>query len=356
MHLSWESVPLTKRHALTISRGTITGAVSVVVGVEADGITGYGEMAPSTVTGDTPESCVVDLRRWEPVLERHHPSQRQAVHHDIAELGGGSATVCALDQAMHDWIGKRAGLPLWQLWGLDRTPIPPTSLTIGINPPHVVRAVTAEILSRTHARILKVKLGSPEGIEHDREVLAAAQEAAAPFGDIVWRVDANGGWNVPSALSMLPWLAERGVELVEQPLAQGAEDQLPVLFHRTPLPLYADESVATASDIPGLADRVHGVNLKLMKAGGITEAFRLIHTARAHGLRVMIGCMGESSLSISAGAQLAPLLDAVDLDSHLNLVDDPFVGPLYSDGTVWPSNGPGLGVTRRVTKQQEEQQ
>ncbi len=350
MQLSWERVELTKRHPLTISRGTIAGATSVIVSVEADGIVGRGEMAPSSVTGDTPESGEADLAGWQLQLETRHPLQRQLIEADIAAADGecgGSATRCAVDVALHDWAGQRAGLALWKLWGLDRDCIAPTSLTVGLNPPDVVRQVTTEILARTKARILKVKLGSPAGLDHDRDVFRAAVEAATAFGPITWRVDANGGWTVLSAQIMIPWLAEHGVEMVEQPLAKGDEDGLVALHHFSVLPIFVDESVSTARDIVWLADRVDGVNLKLMKTGGITEAIRLIHTARAHGLNVMIGCMGESSLSIAAGAHLAPLVDAIDLDSHLNLINDPFTGTQFVNGRVLPGDGPGLGITRR---------
>ena len=350
MQLSWERVELTKRHPLTISRGTIAGATSVIVSVEEDGIVGRGEMAPSSVTGDTPESAEDDLARWQLRLEKRHPLQRQLIEADIAASDvewGGSATRCALDVALHDWAGHRAGLSLWKLWGLDRDRIAPTSLTVGLNPADVVRQVTAEILSRTNARILKVKLGSPAGLDHDRDVFSAAVEAAVAFGPIIWRVDANGGWTVPSAQMMIPWLAERGVEMVEQPLAKGDEEGLVAVHHFSALPVFVDESISTARDIVSLADRVDGVNLKLMKTGGISEALRLIHTARAHGLKVMIGCMGESSLSIAAGAQLSALVDAVDLDSHLNLINDPFTGTRFVNGRVLPGDGPGLGISRR---------
>ncbi len=161
---------------------------------------------------------------------------------------------------------------------------------------------------------------------------------------MVWRVDANGGWDVEGALAMDRWLADRGVELVEQPLPQGHEHELPALHRGSSLPIVADESVRTSADVAALADRVDGVNLKLMKCGGLDEALRIIHTARAHGLSVMIGCMGESSLAIGAGAQLAPFVDHLDLDSHLNLLDDPFDGPTFTDGVVRPSDRPGLGV------------
>lgn len=345
MRLSWTSVTLTKRHPLTISRGTITGSTNVVVRVDHDGVIGLGEMAPSDVTGDDPDSAGAAVSRWNDALEDLAPTARQAVERRLADDAAGPATRAALDMALHDWLGRRAGLPLWQLLGGDRDATPPTSLTIGIDPPDVVRERVPEVLARTGARVLKVKLGQPGGADADRDLMVAAQEAAAGAGFApAWRVDANGGWDAATAAPMIEWLAGRGVELVEQPLAEGDEDALPPLVERSPLPVYLDESIRTSADVARFADRMHGANLKLMKCGGITEAMRIVHVARAHGLGVMIGCMGESSLSIAAGAQVAPFVDHVDLDSHLNLIDDPFVGVPCVDGVVRASDGTGLGV------------
>ena len=345
MQVTIERFELRKRHALTISRGTITGSVNLVVRVTHDGITGLGEMAPGDVN-ETADAAEADLAEWATMIEALAPWEQQRIEDVLRERPGRSAAAAALDLALHDWLGQRAGLPLWRLWGLSLDRIVPTSLTVGINPPEVVREKVPEILTRTSARLLKVKLGSPDGAEHDRASFAAAQEAAAATTDdpIGWRVDANGGWEPDVALAMIAWLADRGVEYVEQPLARGRESELPHVFARTRLPIYADESVRVAADVPALADRVHGVNLKLMKTGGLREALRLVHTARAHGLGVMIGCMGESSLSITAGAHLSPLVDHVDLDSHLNLLDDPFVGATWTGGRVVPGDRPGLGV------------
>lgn len=345
MRVTIERFELRKRHALTISRGTITGSVNLLVRVTHDGITGLGEMAPGDVR-ETADAAEADLAAWATLLEDVAPWEQQRVESILAEHAGRSAAAAGLDLALHDWLGKRAGLPLWRLWGLSLDRIVPTSLTVGINPPDVVRDKVPEIMTRTGARVLKVKLGSPEGLDHDRASFAAAQEAAAATTDdeVGWRVDANGGWEPEAAVAMAEWLAARGVSYVEQPLARGREDDLPYVFARSPLPIYADESVRVAADVPALADRVHGVNLKLMKTGGLREALRLVHAARAHGLGVMIGCMGESSLSITAGAHLSPLVDHVDLDSHLNLLDDPFVGASWTGGRVVPNDRPGLGV------------
>ncbi len=347
MFITSRRIDLTKRHPLTISRGTIRGSTNLVVTVSHDGVSGMGEMAPSDVTGDSAESAELDLTEWASVLHDLAPDEFDRVDRALRGIGAPDrgAVRAALDMACHDWWGRSLGRPVWRLLGLDATRAPATSLTIGINPPDVMREVVPEILNRTRALYLKVKLGQTAGIDADQEMFVAVQEAAGRAGFTPkWRVDANGGWDVSGAQSMIEWLAERGVIEVEQPLAQGLEDELPLLFRTTTIPIFADESVRVAADVADIADRVHGVNFKLMKCGGLREGIRIIHTARAHGLRVMIGCMGESSLAISAGAQLAPLVDAVDLDSHLNLLDDPFEGASYVDGRIVPNDLPGLGV------------
>ena len=308
-------------------------------------------MAPSDVTGDTAESAELDFIEWASVLHDCAPDEFDRIDAVLRGVGAPDrgAVRAALDMACHDWWGRSLGRPVWRLLGLEASRVPATSVTIGINPPDVLLEVVPEILHRTRAEYLKVKLGQGDGVDADREMFATVQEAAQGAGFAPkFRVDANGGWDVVGAQKMIEWLSERGVIEVEQPLAQGREDELPVLFRSTTIPIFVDESIRVASDVADLADRVHGVNLKLMKCGGIREGLRIIHTARAHGLRVMIGCMGESSLAISAGSQLAPLVDAVDLDSHLNLLDDPFVGASYVNGRIVPTDLPGLGVVDRT--------
>ena len=351
MLISSRRVELTKRHALTISRGTIRSSTNVIVSVVHDGVVGHGEMAPSDVTGDTAESAELDFGEWAAELHGLCPDEFEGIDAALAAIGAANrgAARAALDIACHDWWGRSLGRPVWRLLGGDRTRIPPTSLTIGINPPEVIREVVPEILGRTRALYLKVKLGQRAGTGADQEMFAAVQEAASNAGFApTWRVDANGGWDVVDAQMMCRWLALRGVVEVEQPLAPGDESAFADVYASSPIPVFLDESIRVAADVARLAPVAHGVNLKLMKCGGIREGLRIIHTARAHGLQVMIGCMGESSLAISAGAQLAPFVDAVDLDSHLNLLDDPFVGANYADGRVTPNDQPGLGVGERA--------
>ncbi len=343
-------LPLTKRIPLTIHRGTSAATENVVVTVEHDGIRGEGEMAPNTVTGDTAERTLDAIERWAPRLEALGPWERQRIarigHEDPAAPGGiggpgGTAAACALESACWDWLGKRAGLPVWRLLGIDPSRMVESSVTVGINPPERAAEVARDWIARTGSRCLKVKLGSPDGIDHDRAQYLAVRAAAGTGARL--RVDANGGWSAGDARTMIAFLAEHGCDYVEQPIAPGNEDVLPSL-RPSPIPIFLDESIHHAADIPRFAPWIDGVNTKLMKTGGIDEALRVLAVARACGLATMIGCMGESSLAIAAGAQIAACFDHVDLDSHLNLVDDPYAGLGWREGRVVPSDAPGLGV------------
>lgn len=287
MKLRIQRFNIAKRFPLTISRGTSVGSENVLVTIEHEGIEGIGEMAPTSggQVAETAASAVPQLERWAGLLSDLTPWDLQRIERVLDVQDGERAAYCALDCALHDWQGKQLGIPLWKMFGLDRTEIPPISVTIGINPPDVIGERVPEILARTKARFLKIKLGNPAGIARDQESFIAAQEAAMYYmqgtdGHVGWRVDANGGWNVADARVMLQWLAERNVEFVEQPLPRGQEADLPALFHDRPLPLYVDESVCIAQDVPMLANCVDGVNLKLMKCGGIREAVRIIHADR----------------------------------------------------------------------------
>lgn len=354
MELTLTLLPLTKRHPLTISRGTAAGSDNLLAVVRAEGVEGWGEFSPvSQVTpAETSATAQRQLSELAPLLEPVSPWEVQRIEEiaDAAKIG--RAAFCALDLALHDWLGKRLGVPAYRLLGCDIRRIVPTSITIGINPPEVVRERVAEVAARLSPKSLKIKLGSPQGTEHDRAILAAVRETA-PAG-VVLRVDANGGWpDVPTAARMIEWLAGQGVEYVEQPLARGQEDDLSALFPLRKLPIYADESCRVAADVPRLADRVDGVNLKLMKAGGIREGLRVIHAARAHGLKVMMGCMSESPLAIAGSVALSSYADHLDLDSHLNLIDAPFEGPIWSEGRVLPTDAHGLGVVRRAEREEK---
>ncbi len=344
MQIFVENFTVNKRFPLTISRGTTAQTTNVWVRVEHDGIEGWGEASPFGVGNhrQSTEMITSALHAVAPMLP-FSPFERQEVELVLTASSLPSGALAALDVAMHDWLGKFVGLPLWKLWGLDREAIAPTSVTIGINSPDAARVRVKDWLEYTDVQIFKVKLGSPEGIAADQAMLMAVQEET---GNRDLYVDANGGWCLEDAMYMCHWLADRGVKYVEQPLARGEEKSLSPLTARSPMPIFVDESCFNSLDIPTLANYVDGINIKLMKSGGITEAIRMVNTARACGLQVMFGCYSDSVLSNTAAAHLSPLADYIDLDSHLNLTDDPFSGALVKEGRVIPNDLPGLGVQR----------
>jgi muconate cycloisomerase len=340
IRVSYRTLELTKLYPLAISRGTMASSENLFVLASDGTFTGIGELSPATGMSWTAEQGEKQLREFVGA-----GLQEQSTHDIYAKMldaGIDPPAMAALDVALWDLLGKQAKLPLYKLLGLPKRSVP-TSVTIGLNPPEVTRERVPDILRRTDAKFLKIKLGSPEGREHDKEHFTAAAEAARPFG-VGLRVDANGGWTVDEAKSMMRWLAERNVEYVEQPLVEGAEDDLPKIFEGRPLPIFVDESCRFSKDVPKVASAVDGVNLKLMKCGGLTEAVRIVATARAHGLETMIGCMSESSVAIAAGAAIGALFDHIDLDSHLNLAPDPCDGAKIVDGVIVPSDEPGHGA------------
>ncbi|MBE9003521.1 dipeptide epimerase [Fortiea sp. LEGE XX443] len=332
-----------KRFPLTISRGTTAQTTNVWVKITQDGIEGWGEASPFGVGNHAQKTEQIKgaLEQIVPLLASFSPLQRQQVEQLLTQQQVPSSVHAALDMAMYDWLGKRVGLPLWQIWGCDRNIIVPTSVTIGINSPAGAKARARDWLKFMDVRLFKVKLGSPDGIDADRQMLLAVQQEAP---NLEFFVDVNGGWSLTDAIEMCNWLADLGVKYVEQPLARGQERSLAELKQNSPLPIFVDESCFTSFDIPHLANYVDGINIKLMKSGGLTEAMRMVHTARAYNLQVMFGCYSDSSLANTAAAQLAPLADYLDLDSHLNLIDDPFTGALVVEGRVLPNDLPGLGV------------
>lgn len=345
MEVRLETRELTKLHPLTISRGTSTGSTNLYALVTEGAHTGVGECAPGVlsdylVAGEAESSILGVLEGFDLRQGPFATMQR------LQEAGVEPAAAAAVDTALWDLLAKRAGLPLYRMLGLP-APCVPTSVTAGIDPPEDVEEKADAFLARTGAKFLKVKLGYPGGIEEDKAGYLAARRAAHRHGASL-RVDANGGWSPSNAARMGEWLAEHGCDYIEQPLPRGAEDGLPEVFAKRRLPIYLDESVRTSGDVPALADRCDGVNIKLMKTGGITEALRLVSTARAHGLGTMIGCMGESSVAIAAGVAISGLMDHVDLDSHLNLLVDPAHGLTLVDGVVTPPETPGHGAELRA--------
>jgi len=343
MQIQLETFAVHKRVPLTISRGTTAQTENIWLRIQQDGIEGWGEASPFSVgQRQSTEAILSQLQALVPLIEPYSPFDRQQLEQILQPQL--SAVRTAVDLALHDWLGKRAGLPLWQLWGLDRARIVPTSVTIGIGTPAAAQQRMRDWMEQGDIKAVKVKLGSPAGLEADQVMLKAVQEIAPH--DAKFSVDANGGWTLAQAQQMSRWLAAQGVTYIEQPLAAGQEASLLELYQQSPLPIFVDESCFTSQDIPHLADRVHGINIKLMKSGGLSEALRMVHTAKACGLQIMFGCYSDSALANTAAAQLAPLADHLDLDSHLNLADDPFVGASFESGYLMPNQQPGLGVTR----------
>ncbi|HEY3782120.1 MAG TPA: dipeptide epimerase [Fimbriimonadaceae bacterium] len=333
-------VQVTKLYPLAISRGVSTGSRNLFVFAEEDGLVGVGECAPGTGYDETlaaiAESQIMEL------VSNGLPHSIEKTWRKAREMNMDASALAALDIALWDLLAKKANMPLYKMLGLCK-PHVPTSVTIGINPVDVILERVPDILYKSQAKCLKIKLGSPDGIERDKENYEAARKAAKPF-NVKLRVDANGGWSVEDAKHMIQWLADREADYVEQPLAEGQEKELPKLFDGRPIPIFVDESCRWSKDVPTVAGAVDGVNMKLMKCGGLTEALRIVATARAHGLKTMIGCMGESSVAIAAGAAMGGLLDHIDLDSHFNLNPDPAAGLEMIDGVVTPRDVPGHGA------------
>lgn len=332
MEFVFEPVTLKKRYPLRISRGLITENNNLWVKIADSDLVGFGEMAAGGgVELITPERGVELLSHFTTTI--HADDSLIEIWHKGRQAGLPACVLGALDNALWDLHAKRLQVPLYHLLGLP-SKLPLTSVTIGINPPEIQRKRVPEIIARTGAKVLKVKLGSSEGIEADQAAFIAVQEGARHQYGISFRVDANGGWSVDGAIKMMSWLKEHGVQFVEQPLPKGAEADLPALYAKRALPLFVDESCCYAEDVPKLHSCIDGVVVKLMKCGGITEALRLVAVARAHRLNFMLGCMGESSIGISAAATIGGLFDYLDLDSHLNLAPDPADGVTMEDGRL----------------------
>jgi len=321
------------RHTFRIARGAGDARRNVLVEIEEGGHIGMGEAAPIRRYHEDPESSAAALDVMAGRLTDTKPFAQAAAR---AAVEGQRSAEAAVDMALHDLAGQRLGVPLYEMLGLDPREAPETSFTIGLAEPEVV---VQKVREASAYPILKVKMGSDD----DREVLRAVRDTTRSR----IRVDANEGWTAQEALDRLEWLARLGVELVEQPLPADRIEETRALRRRSPLPFYADESVHRAADIPRLAGAFDGINIKLMKSGGLAEALRMIAVARSLGMKVMLGCMIESSVGITAAAHLSPLVDTADLDGNLLIENDPFVGATVQAGRIVLPDGPGLGVTPR---------
>jgi len=294
---------------------------------------GRGEAAPIERYGESAESALAFIREHQALLG-DDPFALELIGERLAEIPGEHAAKAAVDAALHDLQGKLLGLPVWKLLGLPRVG-PPTSWTIWLGDPDDMARRTERVAGRF--RRLKLKLGGGDGLDVER-VRAVRSRTGLPL-----QVDVNEWWSVDEALEALPQLEELGVEYVEQPLPAGDPGGA-VLKARSPLPIYVDEDCHTLADVRACSEISHGINIKLAKSGGIREAVRMTHAARALGLGVMLGCMIESGLGIAAGCIVAPLCDHVDLDGNLLIAEDPCPGVAFVDGVQVPSETPGLGV------------
>ena len=315
-----------------ISRSASDTEDVVQVTLSHSGVHGYGEAAPIDRYDESPESALAYVREHAGLIG----DDPFALEEVMARLPAREfAARAAIDAALHDLQGKLTGQPVWRLLGLARSG-PPTSWTIWLGDPDDM-ARRAEKVGDRFKR-LKLKLGAGDGLDVER-VRAVHAVAGVPL-----QVDVNEGWSLDEALDALGGLAELGVDYCEQPLPAG-DPGGPELKRLSPLPIYVDEDCHTLGDVAGCAERAHGINVKLAKSGGIREAVRMVHAARALGLGCMLGCMVESGLGIAAGAHVASLFDHVDLDGNILISHDPWPGVQFVDGVQLPSEQPGLGVS-----------
>ena len=325
----FERVSLPLEREFTISRGSTAAAENVVVRIEdGDGNAGVGAAAPSAHYGETAatvEAVLPDLLGVvEEVGDPHALAEVEGRMREVVE--GNPAARCAVDIALHDLAAKRLDAPLYRLWGFDPSATPESSFTVGLDDAEAMAEKTREAVEAGYGT-LKLKLGT----DRDRELVEAVRTEAP---DATLRVDANEAWTPRETARKSEWLAELGVEFIEQPLPAEDPEGLKFAYEASTLPIAADESCVTLADIPRIADRCDIANLKLMKCGGLLEAKRMVHAARAHGLEVMLGCMVETNAAIAAGCHRAPLLDYADLDGSLLLADDPYEGVPLPGGRI----------------------
>ena len=339
MKITWEPITLNLKTTFRIAHGASDQRHNVLVSLEMDGLRGLGEAAAVPYYGESQAGISAYLAGVQEYL-----GEDPALIEDILERlpPGSRAARAGVDMALHDLWARQIGQPLYRLLGLNPKRLPQTSFTIPIEEPEVA----AERARQSSYPILKVKLGG------DRDVETIAAIRAATTARL--RVDANAGWSREQALEIIPQLAAYGLELVEQPLAAGDVEGLRWLRNklqaqRVDAPIFVDESVMTAQDVAAHVEAADGVVIKLMKSGGIRGALQAIYTARALGMQVMLGCMVETSLGVTAAAHLAPLCDTIDLDGPLLIRDDPFQGLRYQQAEISLPEAPGLGVEKRPT-------
>ena len=341
--LSYEPFTGELRHAFGISTNTRTTTPIVLTRITLNGQTGYGEAALPPYLKETQESVCAFLKLAEPVINTcSEPLDVDSIMQLINELAPGNhAAKASIDIALHDLYGKLEGQPLWQLWGIDPNATPCTSYTIGYDASDPV--VLVKVREAEWAKILKVKLGREEA--EDKRMINLIRS----LSDKPIYVDANQGWLTKEhALKMCQWLEEQGVVLIEQPMPKHMKEEHRWLCDQLALPIIADEACQTYEDVAALQPYYDGINIKLMKCGGVAEARKMITLARELGMQIMIGCMTETSAGISAAATLSALVDYADLDGHVLLGNDPYEGIQIVDGKLTLVDKPGTGVSLRV--------
>lgn len=337
MHLSFEPYELKLKHVFTVSSFSRSTTPDVQVRIDYDGYTGYGEASMPPYLGQTVESMCSFLKKVD--LEQFpDPFCIDDILTYIDSLSDGdSAAKAAVDIALHDLVGKIIGAPWHRMLGLNPEKTPNTTYTIGIDTDEMVKLKTREVAGQF--KILKVKLGTPR----DREMIRAIREVS----DLPIAVDVNQGWkNKKKALDEIFWLKEQGIVMVEQPMPKEMLDANAWLTERSPLPTFADEAIQRLKDIPAIKGAYTGINIKLMKCTGMREAWKMMNYARAEGMKVMIGCMTETSCAIAAAAQLSPAVDFADLDGNLLISNDIFCGTTVVDGKITLNQLPGIGIEK----------
>ena len=335
MKLSWRTYDLQLKHAFTIANFTRKTTPVVLTTIEYDGLTGYGEASLPPYLGESQPSVIAFLEKVE-LSGFSDPFQMEEILEYVDSIAeNNTAAKASIDIALHDLVGKIIGRPWYQLWGLNLEKIPDTTFTIGIDTDDVVKQKVKEVEGQF--KILKVKLGGKE----DKRMI----EAIRSVTNLPLAIDANQGWKDKNhALEMIYWLKEKGIVMIEQPMPKYNLDTIAWLTEHSPLPIFADESIQRLKDVERMKGVFSGINIKLMKCTGMREAWKMRNLAQSLGMKVMIGCMTETSCAISAAAQLAPGMDFADIDGALLIQNDPFEGAKLINGKIIPNLLPGIGL------------
>jgi L-alanine-DL-glutamate epimerase-like enolase superfamily enzyme len=336
MKMTVRPYTLELKHVFTVASLSRTTTPVVLVEIEYDGVVGYGEASMPPYLGESQESVMAFLKRVD-LTKYSNPFDLETILADIDALAfHNTAAKAAVDIALHDLVGKMIGQPWYNIWGYDKNKAPNTTFTIGIDTGAVVREKTKEAAG---FKILKVKLGK----DNDKEMI----ESVRAVTNVPLTADPNQGWKDKFyALDMIHWLKDQGVVYVEQPMAKERYDDHAWLTERSPLPILADESCQRLADIPKVVGAYSGIVIKLMKCTGMREAHKMITLARTNNMKVMFGCMTETSCAISAASHLSPMVDWADLDGMLLIKNDAFTGTTVKDGKLVLSDGPGIGVKK----------